>query len=40
MARAGKIYDTIEQLLVRSKQSGLRPEQVSDRMVEEKLEQA
>jgi leucine dehydrogenase len=40
MARAGEIYGTIEQLLLRSKETGQRPEQIADRMVEEKLERA
>ena len=37
LARAGKIYDTIAELLARSKATGKRPEEVADRMVEEKL---
>lgn len=37
LSRAGQIYDTIAALLKRSKESGQRPEQVADRMVEEKL---
>jgi leucine dehydrogenase len=36
-ARAAKIYDTIDMVLGRAKSSGQRPEQVADRMVEEKL---
>ena len=36
-ARAEKIYDTIDMVLTRAKASGQRPEQVADRMVEEKL---
>lgn len=36
-ARAAKIYDTIETVLKRAKESGLRPEQVADRIVEERL---
>jgi leucine dehydrogenase len=40
LERAGRIYDTIDALLTRSKESGLRPEQVADQMVEEKLEAA
>jgi leucine dehydrogenase len=36
-ARAAKIYDTIDMVLGRAKASGQRPEQVADRMVEEKL---
>lgn len=35
--RAGKIFDTITTLLERSKATGQRPEQVADRMVEERL---
>jgi leucine dehydrogenase len=35
--RAGKVYDTIEALLRRAKETGARPEQVADRMVEERL---
>lgn len=38
LERAGKIYDTIDALLTRSKATGQRPEQVADKMVEEKLE--
>lgn len=38
LERAGKIFDTIDALLRRSKETGLRPEEVADRMVEEKLE--
>jgi leucine dehydrogenase len=37
LSRAGRIYDTIETLLARAKESGERPEQVADRIVEEKL---
>jgi leucine dehydrogenase len=37
LAAAGKIYDTILSLLVRAKETHERPEQVADRMVEEKL---
>ncbi|MFL5318434.1 MAG: Leu/Phe/Val dehydrogenase [Myxococcaceae bacterium] len=36
-ARASKIYDTIETILTRAKQSGKRPEQIADAIVEEKL---
>jgi leucine dehydrogenase len=36
-ARAEKIFDTIEQVLTRAKASGLRPEQVADRIVEERI---
>ncbi len=36
-ARAEKIYDTIEQVLTRAKASGQRPEQVADRIVEERI---
>ena len=36
-ARAALIFETIDTLLTRAKDSGLRPEQVADRMVEEKL---
>jgi leucine dehydrogenase len=36
-ARAALIFETIDTLLARAKASGLRPEQVADRMVEEKL---
>jgi leucine dehydrogenase len=36
-ARTSRIYDTIETVLKRAKETGLRPEQVADRMVEEKL---
>ncbi|QSQ10899.1 Leu/Phe/Val dehydrogenase [Myxococcus landrumensis] len=36
-ARASNIFDTIDTLLRRAKESGQRPEQVADRMVEEKL---
>lgn len=38
LERAGRIFDTIDELLRRSKESGLRPEEVADRMVEERLE--
>jgi len=37
MARAEKIFDTITEILSRSKQSGSRPEQIADRIVEERL---
>jgi leucine dehydrogenase len=37
LARAGRIYDTVETVLRRSKEERLRPEQVADRMVEELL---
>lgn len=37
LARAGRIYDTIDALLRRAKETGARPEEVADRMVEEKL---
>ena len=36
-ARAAHIYDTVETVLKRASETGLRPEQVADRMVEEKL---
>ncbi|HLL01918.1 MAG TPA: amino acid dehydrogenase [Myxococcaceae bacterium] len=36
-ARASHIYDTVEALLKQASETGLRPEQVADRMVEEKL---
>ncbi|MBU8896298.1 leucine dehydrogenase [Corallococcus sp. H22C18031201] len=36
-ARAERIFDTIDEVLTRAKASGLRPEQVADRIVEEKL---
>lgn len=36
-ARAAKIFDTIELVLTRAKASGLRPEQVADRIVEERI---
>jgi leucine dehydrogenase len=36
-ARAAKIFDTIEQVLTRAKASGMRPEQVADRIVEERI---
>jgi leucine dehydrogenase len=36
-ARAAQIYETIDTVLKRAKESGMRPEQVADRMVEEKL---
>jgi leucine dehydrogenase len=36
-ARASHIYDTVDELLTRAKETGLRPEQVADRMVEERL---
>jgi len=36
-ARAALIFDTIDQVLARAKETGLRPEQVADKMVEEKL---
>jgi leucine dehydrogenase len=35
--RASKIYDTILELLTRSKETGKRPEQVADQMVDEKI---
>ncbi len=38
LARAGQIFDTIDALLQRAKESDQRPEQVADRMVEERLE--
>jgi len=38
MARADKIYHTVDSLLERSKQTGERPEVVADRMVEEILQ--
>jgi leucine dehydrogenase len=38
LQRAGGIADTIAALLRRSTETGMRPEQVADRMVEEKLE--
>ncbi|MBX7116677.1 MAG: NAD(P)-binding domain-containing protein [Myxococcaceae bacterium] len=37
LERAGKIFDTIDELLRRSKESGQRPEAVADTMVEERL---
>ncbi len=37
LERAGRIFDTIDKLLARAKASGERPEQVADRMVEERL---
>jgi leucine dehydrogenase len=37
LARAGKIYDTIDALLTRARESGRRPEEVADQMVEERL---
>jgi len=37
MERASRIYDTIDQILQRASSQGLRPEQVADAMVEEKL---
>ena len=37
LERAGRIYDTIDALLTRAKSTGHRPEEVADRMVEEKL---
>lgn len=36
-ARAALIFDTVDTVLTRARDSGLRPEQVADRMVEEKL---
>jgi leucine dehydrogenase len=36
-ARAALIFDTIDGVLKRAKESGLRPEQVADRIVDEKL---
>lgn len=36
-ARAAKIYDTILEILTRSKESGERPEQIADRIVEERI---
>ncbi|MGQ0508262.1 MAG: Glu/Leu/Phe/Val dehydrogenase family protein, partial [Myxococcaceae bacterium] len=36
-ARAGRIYETIEAILERSKATKQRPEEVADRMVEERL---
>ncbi len=38
LERAGRIFDTIDLILTRARQSGLRPEEVADRMVEEKLQ--
>lgn len=38
--RAGKIFDTIDIILQRAKESGKTPEQIADQMVEEKLEAA
>ncbi|HLL53273.1 MAG TPA: Glu/Leu/Phe/Val dehydrogenase dimerization domain-containing protein [Myxococcaceae bacterium] len=35
--RASRIHDTIAEILRRSQESGMRPEQIADRMVEEKL---
>ncbi len=40
LERAGGIYDTIEALLRRAKETGNRPEEIADRMVEEKLKAA
>jgi leucine dehydrogenase len=40
LERAGRIFDTIDALLTRAKASGQRPEQVADKMVEEKLQAA
>ncbi len=37
LAAAGRIYDTVEAILRRSKERGLRPEVVADAMVEERL---
>ncbi|MBI3182688.1 MAG: amino acid dehydrogenase [Myxococcales bacterium] len=37
LERAGRVFDTIDELLTRSKETGERPEEVADRMVEEKL---
>jgi leucine dehydrogenase len=37
LERAGRIYETIDALLARSQTTGQRPEEVADRMVEEKL---
>lgn len=36
-ARASKIYDTIETILVRAKKEGRRPEQIADKIVEERI---
>lgn len=36
-ARAAKIFDTIEEILTRAKASGMRPEQVADRIAEERF---
>lgn len=36
-ARSAKIYDTILEILTRSKESGERPEQIADRIVEERI---
>lgn len=36
-SRAAAVYDTIDQILTRAQQSGKRPEQVADRIVEERL---
>lgn len=36
-ARAARIKDTIEEILTRARQSGERPEQIADRIVEERL---
>jgi leucine dehydrogenase len=38
LADTGRIYDTIATLLARAKETGQRPEQVADQMVEEKLQ--
>lgn len=38
MARAGGVFDTIDQLLAQAKETGRRPEEVADRMVEARLE--
>ena len=40
LARAGGIYDTIDALLRRAQETGKRPEEIADRMVEEKLRAA
>lgn len=36
-ARASRIYDTIEMILTRAKETKLRPEQVADKIVDERL---
>lgn len=38
LARASRIYDTILEILGRSKATGARPEQVADRIAEERFD--